>query len=202
VQNAADRGTGRNPGATGSRSITCASPPATGPRPGPRAGRQGSLWREKGRRGPRSAYHQSARFSEREPRGSRLQPGSPGRKRDRVDHDLSGTQSKTPGASPRDAPWAVHVGVLWCGPGSPVHEREWMETQAAADVLGVRLSLLEAGGARRSSEGICLGGQTTRTSGSRVRLPLSFPKRCSDRRAFAEASLAGDAPFPALSLDR
>jgi putative ABC transport system substrate-binding protein len=43
-------------------------------------------------------------------------------------------------------PKLSHVGVLWCGPGSPVHEGEWMETQAAADVLGVRLSSLEAGG--------------------------------------------------------
>jgi len=43
-------------------------------------------------------------------------------------------------------PKLSHVGVLWCGPSGPVAEQEWAETQTAADVLGVRLSSLEARG--------------------------------------------------------
>jgi putative tryptophan/tyrosine transport system substrate-binding protein len=43
-------------------------------------------------------------------------------------------------------PKLSHVGVLWCGPGFPAPEQEWVETQAAADILGVRLSSLEARG--------------------------------------------------------
>src|SRR5262245_13022816 len=49
-------------------------------------------------------------------------------------------------------PLLSHVGVLWCGPGGPsgLSEQQWMETQAAADILRVRLSSLEV----RASDGI------------------------------------------------
>jgi putative tryptophan/tyrosine transport system substrate-binding protein len=43
-------------------------------------------------------------------------------------------------------PHLSHVGVLWCGAGNPVTDEEWAETQAAADLLKVRLSSLEAKG--------------------------------------------------------
>ncbi len=35
---------------------------------------------------------------------------------------------------------------LWCGAAGPVADQEWAETRAAADVLGVQLSSLEASG--------------------------------------------------------
>jgi ABC-type uncharacterized transport system substrate-binding protein len=38
------------------------------------------------------------------------------------------------------------VGVLWCGPGEPLGESEWKETQAAADVLRVRPASLPVRG--------------------------------------------------------
>ena len=41
-------------------------------------------------------------------------------------------------------PRLSRVGVLWCGAIGPVGEQEWAETQAAAKVLGVQLSSLEA----------------------------------------------------------
>ena len=40
-------------------------------------------------------------------------------------------------------PTLSRVGVLWCGPGEGVGEYDWAQTQAAADVLNVKLSLLE-----------------------------------------------------------
>jgi ABC-type uncharacterized transport system substrate-binding protein len=43
-------------------------------------------------------------------------------------------------------PKLSHVGGLSCGPGNAVGDQEWAETQAAADVLAVRLSSLEARG--------------------------------------------------------
>ena len=38
------------------------------------------------------------------------------------------------------------VGVLWCGPTRTVGQLEWAETEAAAKLMGVRLSSLEASG--------------------------------------------------------
>jgi ABC-type uncharacterized transport system substrate-binding protein len=98
-------------------------------------------------------------------------------------------------------PKLSHVGVLGCGPGSPVAKQEWVETQAAADVLGVRLSFVEAHG-REDLAGICLSVEATRRSSPRVRLLSSHPKCRPNRRTFAETSLAGDVPFPHLSADR
>jgi putative ABC transport system substrate-binding protein len=43
-------------------------------------------------------------------------------------------------------PHLSHVGVLWCGASNAVSAEEWAETQAAADVLKVRLTSLEARG--------------------------------------------------------
>lgn len=43
-------------------------------------------------------------------------------------------------------PTLSRVGVLWCGPGEPLGESEWKETQAAANVLKVRPSSLEVRG--------------------------------------------------------
>ncbi len=43
-------------------------------------------------------------------------------------------------------PKLSRVGVLWCGAAGPVADQEWAETRAAADVLGVQLSSLEASG--------------------------------------------------------
>src|SRR5262249_323964 len=40
-------------------------------------------------------------------------------------------------------PQLSHVGVLWCGPDGRLSEQQWIETQAAADVLRVRLSSLK-----------------------------------------------------------
>jgi ABC-type uncharacterized transport system substrate-binding protein len=47
-------------------------------------------------------------------------------------------------------PRLSHVGVLGCPPVGPMPQRQWTETQAAADILRVRLSSLEV----RSSDGI------------------------------------------------
>src|SRR5262245_18700817 len=47
-------------------------------------------------------------------------------------------------------PQLSHVGVVWCGPGRPLSEQQWSETQAAADVLEVRLSSFEV----RASDGV------------------------------------------------
>ena len=47
-------------------------------------------------------------------------------------------------------PQLSHVGVLWCGPGRPLSEQQWIEIHAAADVLQVRLSSFEV----RSSDGV------------------------------------------------
>jgi len=41
-------------------------------------------------------------------------------------------------------PKLSHVGGLWCGPGTAISNQQWAETQAAADILGVRLSSLDA----------------------------------------------------------
>ena len=43
-------------------------------------------------------------------------------------------------------PKLSRVGVLWCGPGEPLGESEWKETQAAAGVLKVRPTSLEVRG--------------------------------------------------------
>jgi putative ABC transport system substrate-binding protein len=46
-------------------------------------------------------------------------------------------------------PKLSRVGVLWCGPGEPLGESEWKETQAAANLLKVTPSSLEV---RRSQD--------------------------------------------------
>ncbi len=43
-------------------------------------------------------------------------------------------------------PKLSRVGVLWCGPGEPLGESEWKETQAAADLLKLTPSSLEVRG--------------------------------------------------------
>jgi ABC-type uncharacterized transport system substrate-binding protein len=43
-------------------------------------------------------------------------------------------------------PKLSRVGVLWCGPGEPLGESEWKETQAAASLLKVTPSSLEVRG--------------------------------------------------------
>jgi len=41
-------------------------------------------------------------------------------------------------------PKLSHVGGLWCDNGTALAKQQWAETQAAADVLGIRLSSLDA----------------------------------------------------------
>jgi putative tryptophan/tyrosine transport system substrate-binding protein len=41
-------------------------------------------------------------------------------------------------------PKLSRVGVLWCGDRNPATQQQWIETKAAADVLGLQLSSLEA----------------------------------------------------------
>ena len=43
-------------------------------------------------------------------------------------------------------PKLSHVGILWCGSGNAVAEGEWLETKAAADILGIRMSGLQVTG--------------------------------------------------------
>jgi putative ABC transport system substrate-binding protein len=43
-------------------------------------------------------------------------------------------------------PKLSHVGGLWCDNGTAIAKQQWAETQAAADILGVRLSSLDARG--------------------------------------------------------
>jgi putative ABC transport system substrate-binding protein len=92
-------------------------------------------------------------------------------------------------------PKLTHVGVLWDGGGSPVPDREWAETRAAAQPLKVQLYSLEARGpadlpaafadaARQHVQAVLLFdvvALSTRTAAARIaelalqnRLPMMF----------------------------
>jgi len=94
-------------------------------------------------------------------------------------------------------PKVSRVGVLWCGGSGPMTDHEWTETRIAADVLGIRLSSLEARGQRED---------LVRAFESAVKLqtqavlgfdcPLLFPSAALIAELSLKHRLPGMYPFP------
>src|SRR5215510_9118922 len=97
-------------------------------------------------------------------------------------------------------PQLSHVGVLWCGPAresafgiTPLSQQQWIETQAAADVLRVRLSSLEV----RASD------ETARAfaSAAKQRVQAVLALDCIHLQRYAQmAELSLKHRLPAMSL--
>jgi putative ABC transport system substrate-binding protein len=72
-----------------------------------------------------------------------------------ISHEVSGKRLE---ALREMLPKLSRVGVLWCGDSNPVTQQQWTETKAAADVLGLQLSSLEAPRAEKLESALARAG--------------------------------------------
>ena len=93
-------------------------------------------------------------------------------------------------------PKLSHVGVLWCGDASPVSQQEWTETQAAADVLGVRLSSLEARGREDLVQAFASAAKQRAQAVLGFDCPLLLPSAALIAELSLKHRLPGIYPFP------
>jgi putative ABC transport system substrate-binding protein len=94
-------------------------------------------------------------------------------------------------------PKVSRVGVLWCGVSGPMTDQEWTETRMAADVLGIRLSPLEARGQREDLVRVFESAvklQTQAVLG--FDCPLLFPSAALIAELSLKHRLPGMYPFP------
>jgi putative ABC transport system substrate-binding protein len=89
-----------------------------------------------------------------------------------------------------------HVGVLWCGDASPVSQQEWTETQTAADVLGVRLSSLEARGREDLVQAFASAAKQRAQAVLGFDCPLLLPSAALIAELSLKHRLPGIYPFP------